>query len=139
MGDNITRLLNDVEINLLADIYLARYGFDVATKQYRHFKNTMIIFSYGFADAEIGLNEAARLDGMTAGALTAELEETVAALPRPLYETFNKYYGLKLFSNDDAHITRPDDLSVIDSISFLAGVFLTVLLHNYRKFEPLEY
>lgn len=136
---NVTQLLNDVEINLLADIYLARYGFDVTTKAYRRFKNTLIIFSHDFADIAVELSEVAALDGMTAEELTAELKSTVAALPRPLHETFNKYYGTKIFDRDVAHVTMPDNLSVIDGISFLAGVFLTIILHNYNKYDRFEY
>ena len=139
MTDNVTRVLNDVEISLLADIFLARYGFDVTTKQYRRLKNVMIVLSLDFADTVTELNEVASLDGMTADELAMELEDTVSSLPRPIHETFNKYYGSKIYENDNAHITMPDNLSPIDSINFLSGVFLTIITYNYKKYERIEY
>ena len=139
MNSDITRLINDVEINFLADLFLARYGFDTTAKCYRRFKNTLIILSHDFADTETELKAVAGLDGMTASALISDLENTVAALPRPMHETFNKYYGAKIHDSDDAHITMPDNLSVMESIKFLAAVFLTIIICNYPKYEYFEY
>ncbi len=136
---DITRLVNDREADFLADLFLARYGFDISTKAYRRFKNTMIVLSHDFADIETELQEVAKLDGMTVNELKADIETSVASLPRPLSETFNKYYGSPISDRDTAHITMPENLSALDSLKFLAAVFLTVITINYPIYEYIEY
>ncbi len=136
---DISRLVNDRETDFLADLFLARYGFDMSTKAYRRFKNTMIVLSHDFADTETELCEVAKLDGMTAIELRSDLENAVNSLPHPMCETFNRYYGSPISSRDTAHITMPENLSPLDSIKFLAAVFLTIITINYPLYDYIEY
>ena len=135
---DISKLLNDREIDFLADLFLARYGFETTGKSYRRVKNAMIALSHDFADVETELAEVARTDGITVSALVNDIERTISALPRPMHEVFNAHYSAT-DPTSATHVTMPENLSALDSLKFLAAVFLTIVTINYSKYEYFEY
>lgn len=130
--DRIDALLNDAELNLLADLFLARFGFDVASAQYRQFRNAVVMFSYG---TSLTVDEILRLiadcDGISHGALVRGLEAALRKLPRPVCEAYNARYAPP--AANDRRIRMKLRLDLKYTISFLGTVFLYLTNVNYKR------
>ena len=81
--EKIDVLINDVELNMLADLFLARYGFDTSSAQYRQLRNAIVAFSHGtsLTVADI-LYLIADCDGVSFNSLVSGLENALRKLPR---------------------------------------------------------
>lgn len=82
--DKIDALINNAEINALADLFLSRYGFDLGSAQYRQFRNAIVLFSYG---TSLTVDDILRLiadcDGISHGALVRGLKPRCASSTDP--------------------------------------------------------
>ena len=135
--DKIDALINNAEINALADLFLSRYGFDLGSAQYRQFRNAIVLFSYG---TSLTVDDILRLiadcDGISHGALVRGLETALRKLHRPVCETYNNYYAPP--TSDGRHIRMKMRLDLKYIISFLGTVFLYLTDVNYKRITRIS-
>ena len=126
----IDPLINDGEINYLADLFLACFRFERSTFGYRCFKNAVVLFSRGLPLGEMyeRLAECAGTDRVT---FMRELKCAVDSLDEPMADTFNRTYA----QADELCITMRPDNTVNYVIPFLGTAFLYLIIRNYNKYE----
>ncbi len=138
--DKADALLNDQEINLLADLFLARYGFDKTSLRYRLIRNAVILCSHGaWRIDEVYALVAAAADIPTEQAAT-EIRRTFSTI-KPPSETFNMYYAPPPIEGElrGANITMPSFGRGDDIVEFLGTVFMYLILTNYNNYEYIDY
>lgn len=136
----IDKLLNDQEINYLADLFLARYGLFRGSKRYRYFKNAVILLSHDIFDRDEAYCMLARCENITAEQLKSELAAAVSQMPIPISEVFNKVYNPPPVAYQKPHknITMTEN-DVDGVLTFLGIAFLYVITSNYPKYEFFRY
>ncbi|MCH5351069.1 MAG: hypothetical protein J1F39_03770 [Clostridiales bacterium] len=134
-------LLNDQEINLLADLFLARYGFDRASLSYRLIRNTVILISHGAWDIQEVHELVARCADIEIERAIAEIQSAVKSLKTPMHETYNTYYAPPPIEYElrGESIKMPEFGKVDDTLQFLGTAFLYLILTNYNKYEYIDY
>ena len=136
MSAIIDKLLNDQQVNYLADLFLARYDIKPA-KRYRYVKNAVILLSHGLGSLEEVIRLLADSSGIEYEKMYCELIVAVTGLPEPIYKTFNEHYCYPRFPGE----TRPDNIEMRPSsdpdyiLSFLSGVFLYIIVTNYPLYD----
>lgn len=130
-------LLNDQEINYLADLFLSCFKLDRSTVGYRHLRNAVILFSHGaWLPHEIFgfISQTADTDKAN---IRAELKATLDSLEAPAYEMFNAAYAPPPVQCEETvrRIEMEDDLDLDRTLCFLGTVFLYLIMTNYPKYE----
>lgn len=137
----VDTLLNDQEINLLADLFLARYGFDKTALPYRLIRNAVILISHGaWTEQEVYELIAKCADIETEQAISL-ICKAVRALKTPMHETYNAYYAPPPIEYElrGESIKMPEFGKVGDMLNFLGTTFLYLILTNYNKYEYIDY
>ncbi|MDE6401025.1 MAG: hypothetical protein K2L54_00255 [Clostridiales bacterium] len=136
--EKAAELLNDAEINYLADIYLACYGLNRSDRSYRRFKNAVVLVSSGVTDYGKVCRAIAELEQKSEKAVADGIGKTVNSLPRPAYKIFNETYSQpRSHASDNQTIqtlTMPPYEKPADVVLFLGTAFLYIRLINYNKF-----
>lgn len=139
--DRIDTLLNDQEINYLADLFLARYGLSRGTRRYRYFKNAVILFSHDFLSHDEAYRLLAECADMELSQFKDELRSAVSQLDTPIYETFNRTFNPPPLPYEKPHkdisMSASDDPDYI--LTFLGITFLYLIVSNYPKYEYISY
>lgn len=138
---NADILLNDQEINLLADVFLSRYGFDKSSTAYRFIKNAVILFSHGVWTKEQVYALVAKSADVDGDRVTAEIQRAVSSLKKPMHETYNAVYApppIEYEKRGD-NIKMRDYGKADDALEFLGTAFLYLILTNYNKYEYIDY
>lgn len=130
----IDSLLNDQEANYLADLFLARYEIKSA-KRYRYFKNAVLAFSRGKWDPDDIFDMLAKTANVTTDRLQQELHATIAELPEPVHETFNRYYAPNTAL---PHVRMSDKKTLNYIFGFLGYTFLTIIVYNYPIYNSVR-
>lgn len=134
-------LLNDQEVNLLADLFLGRFGFDKRTLSYRLLRNSVILLSHGAWKADEAYSLVAAAADVTPEQVKSELDRAISSLKAPLHETFNAYYAPPPISGEvrGANVRMPEFGRTDDKLGFLGTVFMYLVLTNYNKYEYIDY
>ncbi|MCM1367503.1 MAG: hypothetical protein NC184_01650 [Roseburia sp.] len=137
---SIEQLLNDQEINYLADLFLARFGLSRCSRRYRYFKNAVILFSHDFIDRDEAYNRLARCADMTPDAFKKELDAAISQMPAPVSEIFNRTFDPPSVPYQKPHknITMTES-DTDDALIFLGIAFLYIISTNYPKYEAVRY
>lgn len=130
--EKIDVLINDVELNMLADLFLARYGFDTSSAQYRQLRNAIVAFSHGtsLTVADI-LYHIADCDGVSYNSLVSGLENALRKLPRHVFQTYNDVYAPPSSDGRRVRMKPRGDLKYI--IAFLGTVFMYLTDVNHKR------
>lgn len=134
-------LLNDQEINMLADLFLGRYGFDKCALSYRLLRNAVILFSHGAWRADEVYSLVADTADIPPEQVKSELERAISTLKTPMHETYNTYYAPPPISGEvrGANVRMPEFGRLDDKLGFLGTVFMYLILTNYNKYEYVDY
>lgn len=128
-AEEISKLLNDSEINVLADLYLACFGLDRGSLSYRRLRNALLLVPH----SANGLTEVCKMlslvEETTAADIEADLIGTIRKLNPPPDVTFNAHYTLEY----KIGIRMPEKLKPSDVIMFLGTAFLYLINTNYSK------
>ena len=133
--DKIDSLLNDSEINFLADLFLAHYGFDRGSLGYRYFRNAVILASRGLMKTSEAYPLLARCADTDVQTFLAVLTDAVRALPSPIHQVFNTVYSPSPDAPTVSRITMKNTRDVGYIISFLGTAFLYLVLTDYPKYD----
>lgn len=133
--DKIDSLLNDAEINYLADLFLSHYGFDRSSTGYRYFRNAVILASHGLMKTSAAYPLLARCADVDVETFLAVLSDAVRSLPAPVYEIFNTVYSPSPDAPMLSRITMKKSRDLGYTISFLGTAFLYLILSNYPKYD----
>lgn len=134
--DKADALLNDAEINYLADLFLVHYGFDRSSLGYRYFRNAVILASHGVMSVAEAYPLLAACADTDVGTYVGVMSAAVAELPKPVASVFNA-----VFAPNDApferceHIVMRERTDLGYIISFLGAAFMYLILSNYPKYE----
>lgn len=133
-------LLNDPEINFLADVFLACYRMDRGTRRYRLFRNAVLLFSHDLRPHDSIYAMLAQTAAISVDDVLSELRAAVDGLPKPLHEMFNRAFNPPLLPYEirpfNVEMTRSDELDYV--LSFLGTTFLYIIVTNYPKYEYVE-
>ena len=134
-------LLNDQEINMLADLFLGRYGFDKQSVSYRLIRNAVILFSHGAWNRDEVFTLVAEAADLSVEAVTDEITRAVSALKMPMHETYNTWYAPPPIKCEvrGENIKMPPFGKIDDALEFLGTAFLYLILTNYDKYEFIDY
>ncbi len=132
----IDPLINDQEINLLADLFLSDYGFDTSSREYRRIKNAVILLSHGVWKPKEVYSLIAECEGVSKTVVSRSISKTIYGLQDPIDVTFNEKYGSP---EDGINVTMSDDPSIGYILGFLGSVFLYIVLSHYNNYEYIKY
>lgn len=134
-------LLNDQEINLLADLFLARYGFDGGSTSYRLIKNSIILISHGAWGIDEVYELVAQAADMSTETVTSEIHRAIGKLKTPMHRTYNEHYAPPLIEYElrGENINMPEFGKLDDMLVFLGTTFMYLVLTNYNKYEYIDY
>ncbi len=132
--DKIDSLLNDAEINYLADLFLAHYGFDRGSLGYRYFRNAVVFASHGLMPMSEAYPLLARCADADVETFLAVITDAVRALPSPVHDVFNTVFAPAPDAPKASHITMRNSRDIGYIISFLGTAFLYVILSDYPKY-----
>jgi len=137
----IDPLLNDPEINFLADVFLTACGFDRTVRGYRLFRNAVVLFSHGLFPPDKAFGLLAECAGMPRGEYIKELETVLDDLPEPVHIAFNRAFvpEPEPFARSSDHITMDDDPNTEYIVTFLGTVFLYIVITNYPKYSYISF
>ncbi len=137
----IDPLLNDPEINYLADIFLAACGFDRTVRGYRLFRNAIVLFSHGLFPPDKAFKLLAECADMPYDEYIKELETVLDDLPEPVHIAFNSAFVPEPnpFARSSDHITMDDNSDPKYIVTFLGTVFLYIVVTNYQKYGYVSF
>lgn len=140
MKATVDQLLNDAEINYLADLFLAHLRADKATRGYRLLRNAVILYSHGAWQIDRVYSLIAACADISELEAKSEIARTINGLETPPHEAFNRVYAPPdiPYDNRPIKITMPEELDPNQTIEFLGVVFSYLIVTNYPKYEYLE-
>ncbi len=134
----IEQLLNDQEVNYIADLYLSCFGFDMSSKRYRLFRNAVILFSHDAFKPKQIYEFLGELVGKSAAYAENELQSAIYSLDHPIYETFNDCYGKTEGNQRRPRMEKRFDASYV--LGFLGVTLMYIILTDYnRLYEYIDY
>ncbi len=132
--DRIDPLVNDSEINYLADLFLTCFEFDRSTQKYRLFRNAVVVAAYGTVSFGEALPLLAKCACVDEQYYCEQLRSLVSESERPLYSMFNETYSPSIpYAPHTAGVTMAESNDVEYIVSFLGATFMYLLLTNYDK------
>lgn len=140
MHTNIDSLLNDSEINIIADLFLACFEFDRGTQSYRTFKNTVILMSRGIWSLEEVYRLLSECCDKTAQTVKRDVINIIRSTERPMHELFNNAYAPKdaPFDRHPLSVTMSDSPDPEYVVGFLGTVLLYLIITNYPKYDSVR-
>lgn len=124
-------LLNDAEINYLADLYLARFYLDRRDRDYRRLRNAVILTSKGLYDFNDICSAIAETEQKTSRTVADGIKRAIGKMPRPAHILFNEAFAQSEVMSATA-LTMPPHKDPADVVSFLGTAFLYIRLVNYN-------
>lgn len=133
----VDTLLNDQEINYLADLFLSCFDLDRSTRGYRYFKNAVILFSRGAWLPHEIYDYVAQTADTTRYDVRAVLKAALDGMSAPAYELFNAAYAPPPVQCEETvrRIEMGEHLDLDRTLSFLGSVFLYLIMTNYPKYS----
>ena len=125
MNNDISHVLDSVEISRLADVYLSFLDMDLHDTVYLRLKSAVILSALCFDDME---EVYAKLESDEASAeqIAGSIEQAIDNLPEPVEDLFNKAY-----CEDDGFM--PHHKTTDNIVAFLGKTFLYILETNYPQ------
>lgn len=130
-------LLNDAEINYLADLFLAHLDADKSTRDYRLLRNAVILYSHGAWTIDKVYDIVGAAAELSASETKSSISRLLDGRKEPAYKTFNRTYAPPDIPHDTRRlkITMSDRADTDYVVSFLGYTFLYLVITNYNKYE----
>ncbi len=134
------KLLNDAEINFLADLFLAHLGADKSTRDYRLLRNAVILYSHGAWTIGKTYELVGSCAELSANETRKRIKRLLDGLAAPAHETFNRAYAPPAapYETHTLKIAMSDKADVDYVVSFFGYAFLYLVVTNYNKYEYLN-
>lgn len=134
------KLLNDAEINVLADLFLHFLNADRASRDYRLLRNAVILYSHGAWTVD----KVYALVGECAELSASDVKRRIGLLldgsSAPACESFNRTYAPPDIPYDTRRlkVNMSDRADTDYIVSFLGYTFLYLVLTNYDKYDHID-
>ena len=127
----ISTLLNDGEINKIADLFLAACGFNTAAQGYRLVRNTVLLLPY-CEDGEVYYMLSALVE-QDPEVVCERVENAVRAIG-DIRKNFNARFKDDLFSFDNARksLEMPETETITEQLAYLSAVLSYIIRTNYH-------
>lgn len=125
MNNDLSYLLNNPEVDRLADLYLAFLNLDRNSLSYRRLKNAVIL-SLKLDNMQVVYAELGKIDACTAAEIAQDIATTVNSLPKPIEQMFNETYCAEAEMGFMPHHKTVDNM-----VAFLGKTLLYILETNY--------
>lgn len=127
----ISKLLNDGEINKISDLFLSACGFNTAAPDYRLVRNAVIILPH-CTDGEVYYMLSAVVE-LDTEIICARVEKAVEAVGN-LREKYNATFvdAPNTFDHDRESIEMPATETATEALAFLGSVLSYIIRTNYH-------